>query len=53
MNGHVTVEEAEAALTAAAPAPRPIMAREIQEHAEQAEQAERAERASGPGDRGA
>ncbi|HET9494680.1 MAG TPA: MFS transporter [Chloroflexia bacterium] len=56
MNGHVTVEEAEAALTAASPAPRPIMAREIQEHAEQAERAEhaeRAEKASGPGDRGA
>jgi MFS family permease len=36
-NGHLTAEEAEAALTAASPASRPIMAREIQEHAEQAE----------------
>jgi Na+/melibiose symporter-like transporter len=47
-NGHVSAEEAEAALTAASPAPRPIMARDIQDHAEQAEQAE-----AGSRDRGA
>jgi MFS family permease len=41
-NGHVTAEEAEAALTTAAPASRPIMARDHQEHAEKAEQAEKA-----------
>jgi MFS family permease len=33
-NGHITAEEAEAALTAASPAPRPVMARDIQEQAE-------------------
>jgi MFS family permease len=33
-NGYVTVEEAEAALTTASPAPRPVMARDIQEQAE-------------------
>lgn len=32
-NGHMTAEEAEAALTSASPAPRPIMAREHQEAA--------------------